>query len=416
MKRLLALCLIIVMCFALTGCDHIFGEANTLLKAPTPEGEYQKISAAIKASKISGNYSLKSAKRGNHRSSFIIVDGTDNALAFFSTEANDAEELHMVLLTETENEWKIISDTVLNGTDIEKLEFADFNGDGLDEVLIATNIYGSPELRLSVYDISAKIPIELFEGAYTEFLATTVLDETNDYLIIINLDTLEGTAECNLLTLNEGSLKLLSSVQINPAISAVTKISTTKVDGKAAIYIDAKSTQGTYFTEVVYYDKGLVAPLSNDILTSRYENTISSDIDQDGVLEIPTSTVLPGDKNALNLTEWYKYTGGKLVSCERSVLSASGGYRLTIQNEWQGKFTCVANEFDGLDFYEYGKLKGEKLFSIRVVTKEKQKNEFKDWSIIDKTNDAYYIVKVHIKNSLNISEQTVIQNVVIQKG
>ena len=421
MKRLITLCLVVILMFCLSGCNYIFGDTNNILKAPTPQGEFEDIGKAIKAANIVGNYTLKSARRGNYRSSFIIrdinLDGTDEAIAFFSSDSKNSEELHMVMLHSLKNEWEIMSDTVLHGTDIEKVEFGDFNLDGAHELAIATNIYGSPELRLSLYNISSTIPVQIYEDAYTDFAIMDIDENGKDDLMLIKLDTSGKTAVCKMLSFVDGSIKQVSSVDINTSISEIEKISVSTIDRKPAMFIDAKTTQNTYFTDLVYFGgKTLIAPISKELLTTRYENTVCSDIDGDAELEIPTSTVLPGDsKNALSLTEWYKYKGGKFESRERSVVSKSLAYRLKINDKWLGKFTCLSSDFDGIDFYEYdGKLK-KKLFSIKAVNKEKLDESFDDWSVIDTSGELVYITKVHSKQKLGITKNDIDKNTIISK-
>ena len=419
MKKILTLCLTIILAFTFSGCDYIFGEANTILNAPTPQGEFENIGKAIKAANLAKNYTLKSARRGNYRSSFIIrdinSDGTDDAVAFFSSEQRNAQELHMVMLGSVNEEWEIVSDTVLRGTDIEKVEFGDFNSDGTAEMVVATNIYGSPELRLSLYNISSTIPVEIYEGAYTDFVITDMDENDKDDLMIINVDSLENTATAKMLTLNDGSIKQTSMVAINTAATEITNIGISTVDGNQCLYIDAKTAGNTYFTDLVYYKDGkLIAPLSKEVLTTRYENTRSLDIDGDGILEIPTSTVLPGDETkALSLTEWYKYSTHKFITCERSVVSESGGYRLKLDDSWIGKFTCMKGDFDGIDFYEYNEKVGKKLFSIKAVNKQKVEDSFDDWSIIDTSGEVVYIMKIYKKGKLNITKSNIRKNTII---
>lgn len=419
MKRVIALFLVVMTMFCFSGCDYIFGETNTLLKAPTPQGEFEDIGKAIKAANIAKNYTLKSARRGFYRSSFIIrdvnSDGIEDAIAFFSYEQQNTQELHMVMLNLVKDEWQIVSDTLLRGTDIEKVEFGDFDNNGTDEMVVATNIYGSPELRLSLYNISSTLPVELYEGAYSDFVITDMNKNDKDDLMIINVDSLENTATCKMLTLASGAIKQTSMVAINTAAVSVTNVHVSSVDGNKCLYIDAKTASNTYFTDLVYYKDGkLIAPIAKEVLTTRYENTTCSDIDGDGVLEIPTSTVLPGEQvNALSLTEWYNYSGLKFITRERSVVSKSGGYRLKIDDSWIGKFTCKATDFDGIDFYEYNEKVAKKLFSIKAVNKQKVEDGFNDWSIIDTSGEVVYILKIHKKGKLNISKSKIRKNTIV---
>ena len=416
MKRFLGAISIALACLCgLSGCSYFLGESDTLLKAPKPGGELGEIREALVDS-VGKRFTLECAKSGEWRNAYIVKDfdsdGVEEALAFYSTETDDTTELHVTVITKNRGKWKVISDTKLGGTDIERIEFGDLNSDKEEEAVIAWSIYGAPETRLTVLDISSDTPTEMYEGNYTDFCLYNMDKTKGKDLVVITSDPAAKTAQCRLLSANGDSLSETSVASIDSGFVSCKKIHQTKIDGNPALFIDATTAEGGMFTEIVVSTGGLLsAPLSRQgtkstVITGRPFQLLCGDVDGDGNHEIPCTTVLPNGGNSdatLGLTEWKCYKNGKLVSREKSVISKLMQYKITIENDWQGGFTCVSTGADdGIDLYTYGAKKGvgQKVLSIIAVSADNyRQGDYKDMFTLAENESTIYLGKIHIENN-----------------
>ncbi len=425
MKKFLGAVAIALSCLCgLSGCSYFLGESDTLLKSPKPGGELGKIREALMDS-VGKKFTLECAKSGEWRNAYIVRDmdgdGEEEALAFYSTETDDTTELHVTVITENRGRWKVISDTRLGGTDIERIEFGDLDSDKSEEAIIAWSIYGAPETRLTVLDISGNKPAEMYEGGYTDFCLYNMDKAKGKELVLITSDPTAKTAQCRLLTAKDGSISEASVVSIDSSFVACKKIHKTKIDGNPALFIDAATAEGGMFTEIIVSSGGLLsAPLSrrggkSAVITGRSTQLLCGDVNGDGVPEIPCTTMLPNGGNSdatLGLTEWKSYENGKLTTKEKSVISKLLQYKITVDSDWQGGFSCVySGSSDGTDLYTYNAKKGlgQKVLSIIAVSADSFKaSDYKDMFTLAENETTVYLGKIHIKdNPFGLTEKKV---------
>lgn len=410
MKRLLSLILAVMVCLSFSGCNYLLGESDNLLQAPRPDGTLQRIQKALKETSLKDGYKLKSAKSGNYRTAYILKDingnGEQEAMVFYTVTEGAQETLNFTVLQSENDDWSVAANTTLSGTNIERVDFGDLDGDGSEEVIIAWNIYGAPETRLSVFSMVGLEPKGIFEQSYTDFCVYDMDTNGSDDLLIFTIDTIEKTSYCTIYCSSSNGLEKAGTVQTDKNAISYKNIRRSAVDGKPALFVDCVLNEGGLFTELITYQNGkLSAPLyqqsgRSSLTTKRSENIICGDANGDGVVEIPCGTVMPSGndvQNSLSLIEWKQYSGGTLSLKERSVVSKAQQYKFLIKDEWLGKLACVATAPDGMEFYEYSQDsgKGKLLFSINAVSTESYDSEsYNDWFIITQNYKTVYLAKI----------------------
>lgn len=414
MKRLISMLLCVAICFAFSGCNYLLGESDNLLQAPKPDETLQHIQKALKAADIPDGYTLKAAKSGNYRSAYVVKDingnGENEAVVFYAEHKGTQETLKLTLLKSKGNDWQVSANAHLAGTNLERVDFGDFNGDGTDELVVAWNIYGAPETRLSVFRINDLKLKGIFEERYTDFCIYDMDTDGRDDLMLFTIDTIEKISQCSMYV--EGSEGFAKQSEVDTDKNAVgfKSIRKSAVDGKPALFVDCTLLEGGLFTELITLGaKGLQAPLyaqsgQSSLITKRYQNILCGDANHDGVVEIPCGTVLPsGDdqQNALDLIEWKQFSGGALTLKERSVVSAARQYKFIIDENWLGSFAAASSDNDGIDIYEYNdKSRGKLVLSLKAVSTENfNPDEFEEWFIISQNYKTVYIAKIVEKQS-----------------
>ncbi len=425
MKKLCAvLAFVMAVTIGLSGCNYILGELDTLLLAPKPQGELGEISDALEIA-VGKKFTLKSPKSGEWRSAYVVkdIDGdkVEEALCFYTIEVDGAAQLHMSVISGDKNKWQVLGDVLLGGTDIQRVDFGDFNGDGIDEAAVAWSIYGAPETRISVVNLAKGVPASMLEEGYTEFCILDMNKDGRNELMLFSLDSVSKATRCSMYSCKGNELKAVAIADIGVGIAEYKEIHKTEVDGTPALFVDATASDGGMFTEIVTFNgKKLTVPLSrrgakSNVITGRYQPLLCGDVNGDGTLEIPCMTVLPNGGNSdatLCLTEWKSYSGGKLETREKSVVSKLMQYKITVNEAWQGKFTCVyTGANDGTDLYTYKAKKGlgDKVLSIIALSQKGfEAEDYKDMFIIDENDKTVYLGKIHSENnSLGLDEAAV---------
>lgn len=425
--RSISFCLILAVLLMLSGCNLFSDRSDSLLQCPRPGGELNEIQEALSKS-VSSNYTLKYAKSGEYRSAFVIkdlgADGVSQALVFYSVTKKKEDVLNMALAREVNKEWVILGSTALGGTDIEKLDFGDLDGDGILEVIVAWSIYGAPETRLSVFQLSGDIPVSIFEDSYTDFCVYDMDSNGCDDILLCSINSTSRSAVCNMLSFSESAPSKVSSVEMDKSMTSIRRFNKTELNGNPAVYIDAYSGSDTLFTEIIsYHDGKLSAPLyeqskQSHILTKRYKDIPCGSIDKDSLPEIPTMTPMPHSgqpENTLYLTEWKQYSKGKLETKEYSVISAGLQYKVVIDPSWLGYFSCEAVlKNGGTVFYEYSSESGlgKELFRLAQINREEYKSKnYEDWFTLYEDESSVIIGKIsESSEKIKLSEK-IIKNI-----
>ena len=125
------------MLLSANGCSFLELGLDDALRPPKTMGDEAEIEKLISES-AKGSYILKYPKNGNYRSAIITqdLDGDDTAeaIAFFRGK-DEATRLHMLVMYETDDGWKVSGDFVTETTDVDCVDFAKISDSGRLDIL-----------------------------------------------------------------------------------------------------------------------------------------------------------------------------------------------------------------------------------------------------------------------------------------
>ena len=196
------------------------------------------------------------------------------------------------------------------------------------------------------------------------------------------------------------------------------------------IFVDGGIGETAVITDVVdisHNDFEITLPLyetniSEKPLTVRDVATLSTDIDGDGEIEIPTIENLPyssvinnESSRNLSLTIWSKVANGELVTEYKCLMNSLNGYMFIFPEEWINSITAVYNSDNAtLRFYEVdesGTL-GDEVFSIRSFSEIKWKENNYDYNRLASSGAIVFGYTVS-ENSEIITVDDITENFVI---
>ncbi len=354
MKKLLALLCAAVLTFTLSGCSTLDGNIDTLLNPPAPTGQLRQVQNALLES-VKGELTLKYPTSGEYRSAFVMKDldgdGVLEALAFYSTTLDNTTNMHINLITKDGSEWVSCGAASIVATGVEKVDFADINGDGKLEILVGWSIYGSVEKRLSVYVLDENGITSRIQESYSSYVCRDFTNDKTLDILIISKDAATATATAKLIDLNSQGTEELGSCALDPAVSEYREPVIFELDGRTAVYLDGTKGAGT-ITEMLLVDEGLInLSYSPDNATHfdtfRTGNTPIADINGDGNYDIPISFLLTqslaGTADNIYKTNWYCFNGTEIVMTLSAIMNAQDGYYLELPEKWDGAITVTSN-------------------------------------------------------------------------
>lgn len=389
-RKILSITLVLAFVITLSGCDLYTADTAELLSPPSLSGELAPIAEVLKDS-VKDEYTFKYPSRGDFRSAVVTedIDGDGNfeAFAFYSTVEGENVTMHINVIDEADGKWKSIAEQKIVAGGVDRIEFCDLDNDGVKEILVGWEIYGTSEMQLAVYSIGKNSITQRLLQKYTHFITCNLDEDSRNEILIIKTATAEQANSASLFALSQEGITEISSCELDSTAKTVNEpVIATLSTGKPAIYIDEIKGVGAV-TEVLFFEKGgLVNPLyqpdtKETVSTLRSVSFTFTDINEDGILEIPVQENVPSvtrsDVNEkLYLTNWCSFNGEKLTVQMTTMINVNDGYYYTLPAKWVGSIAILKDTENNLrEIYKYNPVDmtvGNSLLYIKAVKK-------KDW-------------------------------------
>lgn len=436
------LSIIMIFCILmLSSCSHVFSDPKNLMKPPKASGELTGIESALNKS-IGQNYSYIYPSSGVNRAACMTEDidndGKKEAVVLY--KSTDTAELHLNLLSQKNERWTSVLDVKLTGTGVDRIDFVDLLDNSNKELLIGCKQYSENENVLTVYSLDDDTLVMRAKENYTNFAVCNLTSSKNPQLMLFGLaeNTIKGAAEENsdqtgvqknatakLVSFNNSSsdMTVLGGANIDASITSISSIAQCEIkNGSQAVIVDAYKGANTMITEVLCYNgelKNLTmdAYSGENTVTRRHQLVNSRDINDDGIIEIPFTTVVPGYETEISdeqryYTSWKAFNGKDFVNVSTGLYNSIERYYLKLPASWISAVSVATNsDLSSEDFYEYGKTTGDELLSIKVFEKNAFKNDKNGYVEIISSKNRVFAVKIGSKTSkFAVSEDYVKKN------
>ena len=421
MKRFISILLVLVLLVSCTGCSLNFFSVESLLSPPMQSGKNGELQEAFNTLKKNDKIQLKTPLAGDYQTSFVLFDvnGDKNDEAFiFYTDASVDATVRMAFLQFVDDEWQISTDIKGGGNSVYDIDFSDMNNDGLSEVFISWSLFESKVKKITgiyspVVDGDGVVTLESLGSEYCdarEFVDFNG-DAKDDFVVVYHDDT--GDTQKTFLRLfslsQSHELVKYGEIPLDSAITAVTRIQSDVVSDSNSditrLFIDCQKTEKMIFTEMVYWNSELSVPvraISKPSLTNtRSHKVFSMDVDNDGLLEIPVITTLPGDEKQFSVTyyddvytftllEWKNLKGDNIDESVKTLNNPLDMYLLVFPwgNEVSVKYDSVR---DALVFYEWNEETREYQAELFAIAHRNPGEEFENNNLLyEDDNTVYY--------------------------
>lgn len=446
--------LALILVFALSGCAEFGSSVDSLLIAPKLTGDIYEIQQALENS-VGSNINLRYPRKGDNLSAFILndndLDGYDEALAFYSYENDNEGMIYLSYIDKIGEEWSVIGTGSVLASDVERVDFADLDGDGCREIVIGWSGFSALEKTLTVYTVNNQKLTQRLSEPYNEYIICDIMEETFSQLLLVNLNTTEKTSTARLYHLDENGIVEEGSASLDGSVISYSTPVESRLgeEGQPAVYIDASKSTGTMITEIIYFSPpntanelagsgetnldvvrtgALVAPFHDGVtseneITARPTAVASCDIDKDGVIEVPLMTELPGFASRtadekMYVTAWRSYDGNRFNAKLTAIMNYQAGYYFIMPAAWQKEFTLSSitvsrsSDYSLLTFFEWNsslQQRGNELFRIQVFARYDWENrdlqEYSSYVPIGSDKENVYAVSItNSGSSLSLDE------------
>lgn len=318
-KRKTALLLSILLVLTCTGC---VSEAEELYSLPQQQEEYLQLQELI-GQRIDEGGEYAAPVGGSNRQSVQLRDldgdGTAEALAFLA----DSSHTPSVCVYRLDEEGAYYLYVVIagKGSAVSSVEYADLDGDGILELIIAWQIAGDMRL-LSVYALSGQEPVEVLSADCSAFVVYDLDGDGTEELLSLSIDYDAGSS-LTVYQIDETDQVSSSQAALSSGITEVLRARSAYLsDGTPALFVESSTGEELLLTDVFTLQAGAVENITmsntGQSSTVRRAGAYATDINSDRALELPVES---GDALAwysldsagsrvLTLTTYHDYDDG----------------------------------------------------------------------------------------------------------
>ena len=429
-RKIITALLAAVMALSFCGCDIFTVDTEEFLSPPKPMGDMYPILEALNES-VTAEYTLEYPNSGDRRSAVILedinLDGTFEAVAFYSTREEELTTMHINVIVRSGGKWQSIDDITITAGGVETVDFCDLDGNGVSEILVGWEIYAGSEKQLAVYSLGANSLSQVMIQRYTHFMCCDIDQNGNEEIFLQDLNTADGTNRAILFSIDKSGVSQIAGCMLDSTVnSAAFPILSRLADGQPAIYIDEIKGVGA-ITEVLYCVKGELINGLLDTTEQPYTNKVTlrassiscRDIDDDGVVEIPVEASIanadPSSTEKITYVNWCAYTGKELEVRETTLVNTVDGYIISVPKLWQGKIAVSKDtEKRTRTVYVYNEdtqTIGERIVTFKAVDIKDFNEDTSDIELIRTNTSVICAVGSEYEGELKMDEQQLKQMV-----
>ncbi len=350
-----------------------FGSSVDMLLSPPKLSEEQSDVYNALVRSAGNDIKLQYPRAGEFRSAFVFADidgdGSEEAVVFYekSGETDGSGNVRINIIDRSsDGEWNSVYDHAGMGSGIERVLFADIGNSGTMSMMIGYNML-SGEKSASVYSYGGGILSADFTDSYNTMFVTDINRDGAGELVLVRTGSLLRNASLSVISRDpiSGNVEEKGSIALDENASDFVNIASGYVgsNNTPAIFIDGLSDR-QLTTEIIYsVNDSLRNPLylgeSSMIAdTARPAGYLCTDIDLDGVIEIPTRSLFPGysedSSEKVYSTDWNVLDNYNIVKKYTSYYNRTEGYCFIFPSRWAGVVTAKIDASTGeIVFYKY---------------------------------------------------------------
>lgn len=291
-----------------------------------------------------------SAKSGSNRQSVQLADfdsdGENEVVSFFK---NADGTFSVYIHKKFDETYFEIGKADGVGKNIRSVDYINMNAMGELALLVTWDLEDSLQSALSVYSVQDGEMHNVLDLQYLSYYVVDMDLDAQDDIIAVSRDSGEQFNSVAMYSFNGRKCEVKGKTQLSiESDKVVNMVAGLTTSGKRAVYIDSSTLESEYVTDIIYcQNDGALMNESIDTesgsanVTKRHINVYSSDIDNDGIVEVPLAKMFTGYTDPLSSDtrwkiNWSEIETGKIVNNSMN----------TFHNSLEGWFFILPEKWD----------------------------------------------------------------------
>ena len=381
--------MLMALTLVLSGC--FFRSPEELYQSPERSADYENLTQKIREvkGKLAQEYCFTevedtSVLSGDNTALIQLqdMDGDgqrETAVTFFRVPGAEKPQ-KIFFFTKGEDDIYTVSAMLEgDGSAIYRVDYADLEGSGYKEVVVSWQMSTGAYL-LGVYSVEAPMSrsrlqmansskngaasvqnddlrgSEWMTTAYGDYILTDIDQDSRTEVAIVRIDPSLTNSGVDVYGWKDSAFKKLSTAPLSTGVVSVGRggVEENFINGDPpvrALYVSSELSDGSHVVDVIAYQQGKLTNISLDPETgisretlSRYVDLEPSDVNGDGVLELPQPSPLPGQEDSTAsdywLIDWYQYdSSGQRIEVCTTYHNVTDGWYVIIPDTWKDCIT-----------------------------------------------------------------------------
>lgn len=405
--------LLLAAVLLLSGCS-IYAVSD-LYSLPKRTEQYTNLQSLVEAAMADREYCAPTSGDNQQtvQAADLDGDGLDEYL-LFSRDSSD-KPLKIFVFSGDGTEYFLLDTIESAGASFDQVEYVQMDGKPGYEIVVGRKISDQVVRSVSVYTMIAGQLEQVMTDSYTEFLCCDLDSDSRSEVFVLRPGE-SGGGIAMLYGMDEGVMERSQEVRMSEPAENIMRIMFGKLDdGIPAVYVASSVTDGSGIITDVYalLDDALTnVSLSNEsgtsVQTLRNYYIYADDIDDDGVLELPSLINIRSMKDTAestnqHLIRWYAMrSDGTEVDRMFTYHNVAGGWYLKLDGEL-AEFYTVEQKGSSYEFSLWNKdyTGAEKLLTIYVLTGQKREEQAvaDNRFVLYRTETAIYAASLEVDSA-----------------
>lgn len=363
----------------LTGC--VGQSTEELYALPKQPDEYYELQNAIDQL-LTVNASYSGPLSGSNQQAVQLADldgdAEDEAIVFIKTAGE--RPLKAYIFDETEN-GKYLNTGVIegDGSAFDAVDYVQLDGEPGMEILLGRQLSEQITQSLCAYTYKDGHLTELMSTNYAEYTVVDLDGDDRRDVFVLRSPTEERAAVAELYRCVDGQMEREPEVQLSDGAKEIRRIVTGYVaQGIPAVFVASEYGENMIITDIFAFAGKDFRNISTNAETGlsaqtvRSYNVYASDIDSDGLIELPSPVALPSQSNEATywVIDWYNL----MPDGQRDVKTTTfhnymSGWYLELPEHWHDHLTIMREEDSNGDRgYTFAKWNGREREPDAIVT------------------------------------------------
>lgn len=379
-KMFLTACAVFLM-FALSGC---LKSTEDMYRLPQQTSLYYNLQAEIAAVLNTGaEYSAPLEGQNRQPIQLADLDGDRENEAIVFLKTTETMPLKAYIFDREDGQYKLNAVIEGNGTSFQSVEYAQLDGVSGVELIIGWQVSNQVTKAITAYSSRADGMIELLSANYTEYKTVDLnTDGLTDVLVLqFSAENQSGIAE--LYSYRGGQMEREPEAAMSTGVSSIKRIITGYMDANVpAVFVASLYADAYIVTDVFAYKDGAfqnvaVKDETGKASTVRNYYVYATDIDNDGLIELPKTVPLK-QYNAESTDnywsiEWYNLTlSGESVLKKTTYHNYSSGWYVDLPKQWENLVVYRGNPVGSVRGHVFatwsGQAQANVMFTIYAFT------------------------------------------------